>query len=293
VKFYFPFDRKISRAMHRIRQAFIQYAPQGTVFTNTLEPDAIQCLHYIGQNPREDTCTMWGSIFETPTLPKLSKYILFLYLNNAFYPQFEADWKRLVENALAIITTVPNIIPYKCNIIETRWGYEPSIFYYSNLPKKWTVLATGYMADAEAIDAVFMACYKSMTSMVHVGGWLNYNWLEPTYTKFTNITDEELRILYNQSRYVSALRRDPSYEIPAVEGYACGCQPICFPHYGPKKWFSDFAVFVPQLPRDELVPHLIELFKKPVEIKPKEDILKRFYWQTIMNEVWKKVAEVK
>jgi hypothetical protein len=293
MKFYFPYDRLISRAMERIRSAFMRYAPKDTVFVNTPEADAIQCLHYIGQNPREDTCKMWGSIFETPTLPKTSKYILFLYLNNIFYPQFEADWKRLLENAVAIITTSPDLIPYNCNIIETAWGYEPSIFNDINVPKKYTVLATGYMADAEAIDAVFLACYKSMTSMVHVGGLLDPQWREPTYTRFQNISDQELRLLYNQSRYVSALRRDPSYEMPAVEGYACGCQPICFPHYATKKYFSDFAFFVPFLPRDELAQVLIEHFKKPVEVKPNPEILKRFYWQTTMTDVWKKVCEAK
>lgn len=293
MKFYFPLDRKISRAMERIRTAFIQYAPEGTVFVNAPEADAIHCIHYIGQNPREDVCKLWGSIFEAPTLPKTSKYIIFLYLNNIFYPQLEADWKRLLEKSVAIITTSPDLIPYQCNIVETAWGYDPSIFNVLNVQKKYTVLATGYMADSEAIDSVFLACYKSMTSMVHIGGILNKQLREPTYTRVENISDEQLRLLYNQSRYVSALRRDPSYEIPAVEGYACGCQPICFPHYATKKYFSDFAVFVPFLSRDELVPLLIEHFKKPVEVKPNPEILKRFYWQTTMTEVWKKVCEVK
>jgi len=293
MKIYFPYDRKISRAMERIRQAFIKYAPAETVFVNTPEADAVHCIHFIGQNTREDTCKIFGSIMDVPTLPKTSKYIVFLHFGNFFYPEMEKDFHRLLENAVLVITYTSSFATTKCNLYETAWGYEPLIFNVLNVEKKYTVLATGYLADAEAIDAIFLACYKSMTSMVHIGGHLDHAWREPTYTRFINISDDDLRLLYNQSRYVSALRRDPSYELPAVEGYACGCQPICFPHYGPKKWFSDFAIFVPQLPRDELVLHLIELFKKPIEVKPNPEILKRFYWQTIMESVWKKVCEVK
>jgi len=278
--------------MERIRQAFIKYAPSEMQFVNTLDADTVQCLHYIGQNPREDTCKMWGSIFETPTLPKTSRYILFLYINNFFYPQLEQDFKHLLEKALAVITTTPEIIQHKCNIIETPWGYEPSAFYMMNLPKKWTIITHGHIAESEAVNAIFNACYKSQTSMVHVGGRMEMQWREPTFTWIQSNSDEQLRTLYNQCRYVNALRREPCFELPAIEGYACGCQPICFDHTGPQKYFRDFAIYVPTLPCDELAPHLIEHFKKPIEIKPNPEILKRFYWETIMTNVWKKISEV-
>jgi len=269
----------------------MQYAPQGTEFVNELAADTVHCLHYIGQNPREDTCKIFGSIMDVPTLPKTARYILFLHLDNYYYPQYEQDFKKLVENALLIITHTHEFVNYSCNLIEVPWGYEPTVFYVMNIPKRFTILTTGYVADSEAIDAVFIACYKTMTSMVHVGGALDPRWVTPTFTRYEGIGDDQLRELYNQARFVSGMRRDPSYEMPIVEGYACGCQPICFEHAATKRYFKEFARFVPNEPAETLSVKLTEIFKQPIEVQPKTEILERFYWSNIMSNVWKRVQE--
>jgi len=291
VRFYFPYDRKISRAMERIRKAFIQYAPQGTEFVNEPAADTIHCIHYIGQNPREDTCKIFGSIMDTPTLPKTARYIIFQHFFNFFYPQYEADYRKLVENALLIITHTHEFVNYPCQLIEVPWGYEPETFYVTNTPKRFTILTTGYVASSEAIDAVFKACYSTMTSMVHVGGKLDPCWVTPTFTRFENQTDDQLRELYNQARFVSGMRREPSYEMPIIEGYACGAQPICFKHAATERYFKDFAIFVPNKDVETLTQELMEIFRRPIEVQPKTEILERFYWRNIMDKVWSKVTE--
>jgi len=290
MRVFFPPDPRISRAMERIRQAFVKYAPLGTEFINRPERDALHCIHWMGQNPKEHTARD-EILFSQPTLPLTGKHLVFLHCPNWPYPQYEEQYRRILRGAELVVTHTPEFLSYSGPIegVKTHitpWGYDPEIFYQVPEPKRFTVLTTGYSAEQEAIDSVIEACYRMQLSVIHVGRLQGYVSPTPTFTSIENVSDQDLRTLYNRARFVSGLRREGGFELPILEGYACGAQPITFDHAGSQRWFKDFAILVPLLPKNELTFKLMGILREPRAITPDPRILERFRWSKIMGEVW-------
>jgi len=291
LRFYFPYDAKISRAMERIRKAFIKHAPAQAEFLDKPTSDAIHCIHYIGQNPKEQ-CELDKKIFAAPTLPLTKRYIVFLHSTNPHYPQYEPYFKKLLKEALLIITHTHEFVNYEgCKLIEIPWGYEPEVFYKMDIPKRYTILTTGYVAEQEAIHTIMEACLRVHKNIIHIGGKLDPSWVEPTFTRYENVDDNFMREAYNQAHYVNGLRLEPCFEMPIIEGYACGAQPLTFPHPAAKRYFKDFATFMPYVPHEELIEHLVKVLEKPITVKPQKHILERFKWRNIMSCLWTRICE--
>lgn len=272
--------------MERIRQAFIKYAPPGTEFLQSPEPDALHVINWIGQNPREHTkrCEICQA---APTLPLTPKYLIMLHLDNPHYPQHEESFRKLLEGAQLIVTYHGDYVRYAgCHVLETPWGVDLEIFKVLGIPRIFTILTTGHDADQEAIEAVRRACLHSYNSVIHIGGDLRRPWISPTSHRRENVSDQELCTCYNQSLFASGLRREGGFELPTIEGYACGCQPINFDHPVARKFFDDFSMFVPNVRDEELIPHLIRCFHSYRPITPDPKILARFSWENIMARVW-------
>ena len=75
-----------------------------------------------------------------------------------------------------------------------------------------------------------------------------------------------------------------------IEGALCGARPIVFdrPHY--RKWFEEFAVFIPEGSRDQVIDSLHKIFEGmavPMTTAEKGIILERFNWSRIINSFWK------
>jgi len=294
MRVYFPHDPRLSRAFERIRQAFIKHAPPGTEWVQNPHHDAVHVIHWMGQNPAQHTARD-EILFSQPTLPLSSRYVIFLHCPNWPYPQFEDQFRKLVQGALLVVTHTPEFLSFRgtienCSVHITPWGYDPQTFYKMSVPKRYTILTTGYSAEQEAVDSVIDACYRCSFSVFHVGRLSGYMSPTPTFTSRENVPDHELRLLYSQARFVSGLRREGGFELPLVEGYACGCQPITFDHYGSRRWFRDFAILVPILPQDELTRHLMGILGEKVDVTPRPEILERFQWSKIMREIWEKLG---
>lgn len=291
MRVFFPRDARISRAMERIRTAFIKYAPPGTLFQGSLEGDPVHCINWIGQNPREhtkrDEVTM-----AAPTLPLTAKYIVIAHIGNPHYSHLDGHYQKLLEGAMVVIVVDKRILGYEgSNIFETPWGFEPRTFFWAPGLKKYKILCTGYMADAEGIDACWDACGHLSAKLCHVGGPLKGISGGRWYERYEGIHDRKMRELYGASEYVSGLRREGGFELPVIEGYACGCQPVVFDQPTMRKYYSDFALFVPNVPRHELYRHLLKVLLQKRNIRPRPEILKRFHWGPIMRDVWERVLE--
>jgi len=277
--------------MERIRTAFIRYRPKDVTFASSLMGDPIHILHWMGQNPRQHT-KRDEACMSVATLPVTKKYIVIAHIGNPHYPQHDINYQKLLAGALKVITFDRRILGYKgSNIIETPWGYEPNIFFKHPCLKTYKILCTGYVADSEGIDACWDACGKLSSKLCHVGGKLPEVKEGRWYDRFEGISDQEMRRLYNSSEYVSGMRREGGFELPVIEGYACGCQPIVFDQPTMRKYYSDFALFVPNVPRYELTKHLVKLLLPRKSIKPDPEILKRFRWKTVMAKVWTQILE--
>ena len=295
MRLYFPHDGRISRAMWRIRDAFMKHAPQGTEFIKGFGPgeknNVVHCIHWVGQNPKEHTKRDEG-IFSVDTLPLTPRYLVFGHAGNWHYGQFDSHYQRLMKEAALVITFDRRILGYEgSNIFETPWGYEPDTFYRAPCQKRFKVMATGYAADAEAIDACYDACLRMRVKMCHIGCQLPGIPGLGTCERYEHIKDHKMRELYNASEYVSGMRREGGFELPVIEGYACGAQPVVFDQPTMHKYYEDFAVFVPNIKRFDLSMKLEHVFRQPRNVQPSPDILKRFHWAPIMKGLWDRVKE--
>ncbi|KKQ98309.1 MAG: hypothetical protein UT24_C0007G0071 [Candidatus Woesebacteria bacterium GW2011_GWB1_39_12] len=102
------------------------------------------------------------------------------------------------------------------------------------------------------------------------------------------MNDTTLAQYYSQCQFVSGLRRIEGFELPVLEGLLCGARPICFdkPHY--RKWFNEFAEYIPE--DKKKVENLIKLFQKgarPVSKSEKDYVKKNFDWEKICRGFWK------
>lgn len=295
MRLYFPHDGRISRAMERIRSAFIRHAPAGTEFLKGWgphkKPGAIHCFHWVGQNPEKHT-RRDEKLFSVDTLPLTRRYLVFGHVGNWHYRGLDAHYQRLMKEAALVVTFDRRILGYEgSNIFETPWGFEPKTFYWTPSHKRFKVMATGYAADAEAIDACYDACLRMRVKMCHIGCKLPGIPGTHTCTRYEHIPDHKMRELYNLSEYVSGMRREGGFELPVIEGYASGAQPVVFDQPTMHKYYDDFALFMPNIKRFSLSLKLEFIFKQSRHVKPNPEILERFHWSRIMRGVWSRVQE--
>jgi len=290
MKIYFPFNPKISKAMHRIRAAFIQYAPPGIEFVDTPEPDALHILDFIGQHPFKQDQVLMADV---PSIPATRKYIIIYHCPPP--PWFSGlDYSRFFHHSLLVISTyqkslfnIPSVDPDQLNWFTTPWGYDPQIFYPERLPRKYLVLATGYDPNQEYIHDLYHAVSQLKSQMVHVGGNIELDG-NPHYTRFENISDDQLRRLYSQSLYVSALREVIGFEVVGIEGYACGAQPIYLDLPCYRNWFSDIGIFIdPNSSIREQLKSVLKHQPKPMDLSK----IERFRWENIVPGIWDKILE--
>src|SRR6266511_4528244 len=128
-------------------------------------------------------------------------------------------------------------------------GVEGSVFYDRGLVRDAAVMTSGYVPAGEAIhecyEAVFGVLRGRHGGMVHLGPSF---WSDGSVEVAEGVSDDRLATLYSRCRYVSGLRRGEGFELPVIEGLACGARPVCFDNPCYREWFDGHAVFVEELP---------------------------------------------
>ncbi|MCI0562764.1 MAG: hypothetical protein MN733_30145, partial [Nitrososphaera sp.] len=103
------------------------------------------------------------------------------------------------------------------------------------------------------------------------------------------VNDSDLARLYNRCDYVSGLRFTEGFELPVLEGIACGARPICFDLPCYRNWFENFAEFVPHVKGRDLVQQLTAILSRtPQRLSPHErrSLLAFFSWERIARVFW-------
>lgn len=113
----------------------------------------------------------------------------------------------------------------------------------------------------------------------------------PHVSCFENIGDNELAELYSRSRYVSGLRRVEGFELPAVEGLACGSRPVLFDREHYRQWYGDLAMYVPEEPREGVIRSLAKVFAMDMPVTEAEIVRAKtmFNWERIVNGFYEHV----
>jgi hypothetical protein len=278
-----------SRSILRVAKALRRYAPADVelVAPETPDPD-LHVLHVIGSD-----------VLTRPELTRSSRYAVIQYCFKTAGGELEA-WQKLWSGAQLTWSY------YNLPILSGRFMYSPlgvdENFYEipSQQPglRRIGVVTSGFVSGppAEAIEEVADAALRANCSVFHLGPRGIENMtprLEESWSNAMNISDTELCFKYNLARYVSGLRYIEGFEMPVVEGFACGAAPIVFSREETRAWFAPpLATHVPECSGEELVERLVEILRTPpakLADAERERLLAEFNWQVIAERFWKAV----
>jgi hypothetical protein len=159
------------------------------------------------------------------------------------------------------------------------------------------VFTSGYVTGpgAEAIEEAVVACARVGRPSLHLGP-RPVGMSEHVKCNSTRgfIPDDLLAAMYQRTRYVSGLRFVEGFELPALEGLACGARPIMFDRPDAHQWFDAHAVFVPECHGEELTEHLVKILAtdpEPVSAAEHWSVAAKFNWEDLTGGFWKMIME--
>jgi glycosyltransferase involved in cell wall biosynthesis len=204
----------------------------------------------------------------------------------------DAAWLPHWERAALVISyyDLPALSGRKgFNFLHTPLGVDGDVFRSTGEPRRALVLTSGTDPSGEAITECWEAARRAGLPAVHLGPEIQWG----SGVDFRDgVSDEELASLYSRCWYVSGLRREEGFELPVLEGLACGARPVVFDRQETRRWFGQHAVFVPELPRDDLAKVLADVLvvpPKPVTDDERERAIKAFNWERICATIWERV----
>lgn len=281
-----PLPVSLSRAMYRVANALKKYAPAGIDIVEDVKKADLQILHTIGfgvlrflEAPRYAVIQYCFKSANTKNQKNLEQYWFDLLWNKSYF-----TWSY-----------------YKFNLPSFYYaplGIDEDFLDRKNFIRTNGVITSGYVSlpGQEAIEEVAIAANDAGITTIHIGpnkpqGMKTF---PPSWSNKFNISDKELATLYNQSRWVSGLRYIEGFELPVIEGLACGARPIVFDRPEMRSWFDGHAVFIPECSGNELIERLIEIFSsepEPITEEERKVIIEKFNWEKIIKGFWKGMSE--
>lgn len=253
----------------RVRNQIIDTAPEWCEISTALHADA-QIILAIGATG------LVQAVKERPTI------LLQLCLKTT---EVGIDWwKKMWKRCLMVGSYYD--LPNDHNYVRFPMGYDGNVFKQTNFgPRKYKAILFGEMDGPEEISSVYNAFRKVAHVSVGTGFDLGFG-----YVKYTNIPDKRLAEIYNDSEYCIGLRRVEGFEMPIIEGAACGCKPITFDYECYSHWFQGMAYFI----KDDksIVDQLKEIDGDSVQLEPNARLIERFEQKTAWKPFWDKLDEV-
>lgn len=162
-------------------------------------------------------------------------------------------------------------------------GFDPKIFYpRPEQPKLYRAAVTGYV-DWEDGGEVIAGVYRAFKNIIHVGK--NFN-LGTGYTHAEGVSDMQMAAIYAASEYVVSIRAIEGFELPIIEGAACGCTPVALDLECYRQWFSGYALFVDE---DYIEEGLQEINNNSRKRVPRDMTI--FHWDKVMQPFWHRIEE--
>jgi len=270
-----------------VADALVQYMPDNMELVTYPSESEFEIIHVTG---RHDAVQKRVDALERKHKP----YAIIQYVLKSSKNPSVKDWLEIWQGA--------NVVWSYYDL--SRIGYEEMgdnfpyfRFYYSPLGVDANIFkehpgnkpfAIGVNSQdwlTESARECGMACQQLSRSMFFLGSELH----RPNIVCRHHISDQEVARYWSQCQYVSGLRRTEGFEFPVIEGLLCGARPIVFdqPHY---KWYDDFAIFIPELPRDEtiaVIKQTLEEVPQKVTEEEKQLVRERFNWEFIIKNFWK------
>lgn len=194
-----------------------------------------------------------------------------------------ADWQELWGGADVVWSYYD--LPGDFNFYRAPLAAEPKMFYKEDIEKEYQVGCQSDDFKRECVGELQFALWyvRKEKRGAHVGTNFNSN---PLVDYYQNISDDEMRTLYNKCKWFSCLRRKDGFEMPAVEALMCGVRPIMFDQPYFRHWFDGLAWFIPEGSPQNVAASLMGVLKhdpKPVAPEEIEETRRRFNWKQIVE----------
>lgn len=288
-----PVPLGLSQAMWRVANALRASAPADVEIVASPELADVQVLHVIGRDcglhlraPAYAVIQYCGGLEAAPdgrNVPVASP----------------AVWEPLWRGAVAIWSYFDLRVPKDIPFYLAPLGVNTETFCMppdgSGL-RAIGAMTSGYVAGpgAEAIEEVAIAAERSGLTTLHLGpksvqGMQRY---PSTWKWVMGVSDTELAGLYQRTRWVSGLRHEEGFELPVLEGLACGARPIVFDRPDMRRWYDGHAVFVPECDGGRLVDELMKVLARdpsPVTREERDDFVQWFEWSALAAGFWSAV----
>ncbi len=169
-------------------------------------------------------------------------------------------------------------------------GADASVFHLDrSVPQTAALTTCGRDWLTESVREGVLAAQGLGLSVQHLGSSLR----RPGVACSVDVSDHEVAQLYQRSRYVSGLRRIEGFELPAAEGLLCGARPLLFdqPHY--RRWYGDWAVYIPEGPRPQVQASIADVLAGPyrsVTSEERDAAAAWFSWERVCLGFWEQIA---
>lgn len=285
MRVYLESPPTFSRAMFRVADALRSTAPSGIKIVHEPGRADRQIVHAIDSHPER-----------RPDVP----YAVIQYCVYSARDATEEQFNDLWGGAVAVWSyyDIAKRMPHGAQFYHAPLGVAGDTFKGDNGNARYLgVVTSGYVSGpgAEAIEEVANAALMAGISVFHLGPEQIEGMdvrRERSWRAGRNLSDEALAGTYSRARWVSGLRHVEGFELPVIEGLACGARPIVFDRPDMRQWYDGFAEFVPECSGRPLVSRLAALFERqprPVTPAEREAVLARFDWRSVASGFWREV----
>lgn len=267
-------------SVSRIISKLDEYLPEGMIRVHRIEEADLVVLHVTGRN---EHTTHYAQDLHLQG----KQYAVIQYSLKSTRNPDPRDWAQLWKRA-KVVWSYYDLKEYIDGFYHAPLGAGSNLFYPQEVEKKYIIGSIGNTYRAECIGEVQLAAWKAKGRVVHIGDRFGEN---PIVDYYSNITDDEMRIIMNSCKYFSALRRKEGFEMQAVEALLCGIRPIMFDTPNYRQWFDGLAEFIPESSVIETGAYVQAVLKKDPRPVTKEDLFEirsRFDWEQSVKGFWRR-----
>ena len=293
MKVYLAPPAHLSQGIQRVARALEHYRPDWVELTRTPEEADLRVGHVVGLLGVPEWCAVGPYALIQYCLKTAEEHLS----GNGFDPKSNPGvWLPIWNNAKAVWSYY-DLISY---IKESRPGAEfTGTFYHAPLGvdggafipsvpvrKRYVIGTSGYVAESECVGECAEAATLVNRPMFHLGPPLD---VKGNVCYVSGCTDYDLAEFWSQCSYVAGLRRFEGFELPALEGLACGSRPVMLdaPHY--RQWFGEHAEYIKEGTYEEVRDALVELFSRPVRVVTaveRNHVVDKFNWKPLAEGFW-------
>lgn len=278
-----------SPSMLRVARALGKRAPEGVLIVPTLNLSDVVLLHTIGHDAMERA----REIKESGR-----RYIVAQYCCGDRSPWSEF-WKQ-AEFVWSYYDLTKEAEECGFNFYNSPLGIDEAFLADPIEPveRRNLILTSGHVSSSqsEPIEEVWKAAEILGIEAIHIGPnrVAGMKYYPPNWRSVGGVSDHVLAHLNRQAAWVSAMRHVEGFEMPAIEGLACGAKPIVFRQDSTQYWYGDIGsvMFIEESSGNALVESLISAIQRTkilTRIDEREIVLQRFNWDSICAGFWERL----